>query len=135
VRRGWGRRPRRRRQLRFLLPPPVRVEQEAPSDRDPLREDSGAARAQQKFSSAARAFLLEFLAGGPVPARAVATAARAKGISPITLKRARRDLGIEARKSSFGGGWLVSLPDRPEVDHGETGEEDQSRNRDRNRRA
>jgi hypothetical protein len=38
--------------------------------------------------------------------------ARALGIAPRTLARARKALGVRAVKDGFGGGWLLSLPDQ-----------------------
>lgn len=55
-------------------------------------------------------FLREQLAHGPKPVREVEDEARAAGIRPATLKRARATMGVKARKSAFGGGWMLHLP-------------------------
>ena len=60
----------------------------------------------------AKDFLQELLANGPLPSPQVEKAARAAGISPITLRRAKDVLGVKAKKNSFGGGWAWELPDR-----------------------
>jgi putative DNA primase/helicase len=59
----------------------------------------------------AKRFLLEILANGPVPSKELMEHAREKhGISNDTLRRAQRDLGIEAIKQNFAGGWMWTLP-------------------------
>jgi hypothetical protein len=57
-------------------------------------------------------FLRGELAAGPQPALQVMKAAAALGISLITLKRAKKDLGIVSRREGFGkdGRWLWVLP-------------------------
>lgn len=55
-------------------------------------------------------FLARLLAGGPVPAVKGEAAARAVGISPRTLDRARHRLGVVARRQ--GGRWWWSLPSK-----------------------
>jgi hypothetical protein len=63
----------------------------------------------------AEAFLRAFLADGPQPVPAVQAAALAAGVAPITLRRARRALGVVARKAGFaaGRGWRWALPAPP----------------------
>ena len=51
-------------------------------------------------------FLREILARGPVAADDVKDQARAAGISERTLSRAKADLGVEAEKTGFEGGWV-----------------------------
>jgi putative DNA primase/helicase len=62
----------------------------------------------------AEEFLLELLANGPVGAKEGADHARALGIAPRTLKRARKKLGVVSRRESEGRGgrgqWVWSLP-------------------------
>jgi hypothetical protein len=48
-------------------------------------------------------------------ARELSERARQLAIAEQTLKRARSQLGVESRKSDFGGGWTWSLP-APEAD-------------------
>jgi putative DNA primase/helicase len=63
-------------------------------------------------------FLRVELAAGPRPAKAVKAAARDAGISEITLKRAKRELGVRSQKADFGKGWKWALPDAPHAgDH------------------
>ena len=48
------------------------------------------------------------LSGGPVPARRIEALAKRAGISPRTLRRARKSLGVVTRRAGFGpGGWSV----------------------------
>lgn len=58
----------------------------------------------------ARDFLLQELAEGPQPARALQGKAGGMGISPKTLRGARERLGIKPRKLSFDGQWIWELP-------------------------
>ena len=58
----------------------------------------------------AKAFLRDLLANGPVDAHEGEEAAKANGITERTLARARKDLGIIAKKKAFEGGWQWSLP-------------------------
>lgn len=59
----------------------------------------------------AKRFLLETLSNGPVPSKELFEHARERhGISNDTLRRAQRDLGIEAIKQHFAGGWMWTLP-------------------------
>jgi len=57
-------------------------------------------------------WLQDRLADGPVDARIIEEEARTLGHSPRTIKRARKDLGIEAQRQGFGGSgrWRVTLP-------------------------
>jgi putative DNA primase/helicase len=56
-------------------------------------------------------YLRDKLSAGPVPVKEVDEHARALGIAPRTLGRARKALGVRTVKDGFGGGWLLSLPD------------------------
>jgi putative DNA primase/helicase len=56
-------------------------------------------------------YLRDRLSAGPVPVKEVDEHARALGIAPRTLWRARKALGVRTVKDGFGGGWLLSLPD------------------------
>jgi hypothetical protein len=58
----------------------------------------------------AKEFLLDQLKDGPKPQADVTAAARAASISEITLKRARRDLGVTAAKDGYQGAWTLALP-------------------------
>jgi putative DNA primase/helicase len=58
----------------------------------------------------AKEFLSDVLANGPLAATEVEDAAEKEGISERTLRRARKDLGINAKKDNFAGGWSWSLP-------------------------
>jgi hypothetical protein len=55
-------------------------------------------------------FLADLLASGPVASDAVKDAAKANGISERTLFRAKRDLGVEARKDGPDGTWNWRIP-------------------------
>jgi hypothetical protein len=71
-----------------------------------------AAQSAENGSERARAqrFLSDELAGGAVQSDDVLGAAKEKGISEKTLRRAATDLHIKPRKSAFGGPWLWELP-------------------------
>jgi len=57
-------------------------------------------------------FLRAALAGGERPATEVLREAAAFGIAEITLRRARKALGVQVRREGFGkdGGFLLALP-------------------------
>jgi AAA domain-containing protein len=56
--------------------------------------------------------LEDMLSNGPMSSLEAEKEARQAGISSATLKRARHALGVIAKKSSFGGGWTWTLPER-----------------------
>jgi len=59
----------------------------------------------------ARGFLLERLRSGPVKADdLIEEAKQGEGISEITLRRAKKELGIKSRKDGFDGAWMWELP-------------------------
>jgi putative DNA primase/helicase len=62
--------------------------------------------------SEAKEFLSATLAGGSVDADEVIKEAKALGISEITLRRAKSELGVVAAKDSFRGPWQWALPVR-----------------------
>ena len=64
----------------------------------------------------ARDLLTTILATGPRPATDVQAEARAAGITPSALRRARAALAIRARKSGYQGRWLWYLPTAPADD-------------------
>lgn len=68
-----------------------------------LREGNSAMRE-------AREFLADALTNEPLAAATVMTMAVTQGISEITLKRARKALGVVSVKTEFDGGWMWSLP-------------------------
>ncbi|NLY01172.1 MAG: hypothetical protein GXY83_34200 [Rhodopirellula sp.] len=49
-------------------------------------------------------FLKKMLANGPVPQKEIEAEAIQRGISKRTLKRAKKDLGIESNRAGFGRG-------------------------------
>ncbi len=57
----------------------------------------------------AEEFLLDLLAPGPVPASKVQEQARAAGHSMATVRRAKGQLDVQARKLGMAGGWAWSL--------------------------
>jgi len=59
----------------------------------------------------AEEYLRDKLSAGRVPVEEVNEHARALGIAPRTLVRARKALGVRAVKDGFGGGWLLAMPD------------------------
>jgi putative DNA primase/helicase len=68
----------------------------------------------------AKQFLLEYLADGPMPGKAIDDAAEAHGISKRTLMRARAELDIRITKRGFGkdGEWIWELRPKPDPDTG-----------------
>lgn len=56
-------------------------------------------------------FLRVELAEGRRSAKSIQEAAKAAGIGPSPLKRAKRTLGIVPRKEDFRGGWVWELPE------------------------
>ena len=72
------------------------------------------AKAERNEREEAKDFLCEILAGGPVSAKAIKRQAEAAGISERTLKRAKSDFGIVARKRSFAGddAWIWEVPSK-----------------------
>ena len=68
------------------------------------RKDSG------KELERAKEFLQDLLRDGPKDAKDGEEAATANGFSHSTLKRAKRELGMKARKKDFEEGWEWLLP-------------------------
>jgi putative DNA primase/helicase len=66
---------------------------------------------------AAKQFLQEMLAAGPVRVAEIEEAAKANLISLRTLKRAKKDLAVVAKKDGFGEGqkWTWELPPTPQT--------------------
>ena len=56
-------------------------------------------------------WLKDQLAGGPAPARQIQQDAKAAGFVLITLKRAKKALGIISQKDAFSQGWSWRLPE------------------------
>lgn len=78
---------------------------------DVLGAADGGDSSQRAEREEAIAFLLEELHPGALPARKLEARARDAGISNTTLRRAKKELGIIARKAGFDGGWVWSLPE------------------------
>lgn len=57
----------------------------------------------------AKELLREELSAGPVPAKDIIAIAERQGITEITLMRARKTLGVDAKKTGFDGGWVWTL--------------------------
>jgi len=69
----------------------------------------------------AREFLTEMLAGGPVASESLFTEAKKQGISNASLRRAKKALGIKARKTRGLGSdapwnWVMPAEDDQEGD-------------------
>lgn len=81
------------------------------SSRSILSEVEGDANEESGQLGMAKQFLLTTLRNGPTPSKELLEHAReAYGVSAITLRRAQKELGIVATKSTFAGGWNWSLP-------------------------
>lgn len=65
---------------------------------------------EDESRSDAEAFLLEELRDGAVATKDLQKAAKGAGIGWRTVERAKKRLGIVAKKRSFGGGWEWSMP-------------------------
>jgi hypothetical protein len=83
------------------------------SGEDLLRDETPPSRGSKL--PAAIEFLLVRLAAGARPVRELRKEAAAATISTTTLERAKNELRISSQKSDFGGGWLWSLPDEPQL--------------------
>jgi hypothetical protein len=62
---------------------------------------------------AAKKFLAELLANGPITTADIKDAAEGNGIGWRTVERAKAELAVIAKKTGFGGGWTWQLPDQP----------------------
>jgi putative DNA primase/helicase len=71
---------------------------------------SSAAQRDGGSMKEAKDLLCDLLDKGPITAKDGKEAADANGISERTLRRARKELGILAKKGGFDGGWMWSLP-------------------------
>jgi putative DNA primase/helicase len=60
----------------------------------------------------AREFLNDLLANEPVSVKAVKTAASEAGISFATVKRAKKAIGVVAKKTAMNGGWVWKIQRR-----------------------
>jgi hypothetical protein len=81
------------------------------SANEALSATNDAARERADQMREAEDFLLDLLAGGPAPAEEGQSKAKAAGIKDRTLSRARKKLGIIAKKDNvFQGRWTWSLP-------------------------
>jgi hypothetical protein len=75
-----------------------------------LGSDTGRTSSQSAVGRA-KSFLVERLADGPVLSTELEEAAKAAGISVASFRRAKTDLGVEAVKEGFDGGWACALPE------------------------
>lgn len=55
-------------------------------------------------------FLASLLTEGPVPVTSIKADATGAGYAWRTVERAKRDLGVEARKAGMKGGWTWAIP-------------------------
>lgn len=67
---------------------------------------------QRAVRDEAKEYLADALQSGPKPVTDLLKGARAQGISERTLRRAKKDMGIEKQKQGFGdsGQWVWELP-------------------------
>ena len=72
--------------------------------------DVAAACRPERPVDKAEEFLQEFLAEGEKPQAGIEEAARKKGITPMTLRRAGKALKIKPEKLGFQGAWIWRLP-------------------------
>ncbi|MBN3789309.1 AAA family ATPase [Burkholderia sp. Ac-20353] len=64
-------------------------------------------------------FLRDLLSGGPMPVKLIKSDAAGAGYSWRTIERAKRELGIEARKGGMKEGWFWALPNEGRQDRHE----------------
>ncbi|MGF6510649.1 AAA family ATPase [Paraburkholderia sp. 32] len=64
-------------------------------------------------------FLAGLLAQGPVSVTSIRADATGAGYAWRTIERAKRDLGVEARKTGMKGGWMWAIPTAVNQDRGE----------------
>jgi len=76
-------------------------------------EAEAAGKAAANPRAAAKTFLAELLANGPVAKTEIDEAAKANCISVRTLMRAKAELGVVAKKTRMQGGWTWQLPEQP----------------------
>jgi len=69
-----------------------------------------AGKAAANPRAAAKTFLAELLADGPVAKTEIDEAAKANCIS---VRRAKAELGVVAKKTGMQGGWTWQLPEQP----------------------
>jgi putative DNA primase/helicase len=75
-----------------------------------MQAEAGSSK-QRGAKDDAKQFLEEILAFGPVLKVEIEDAADGNGISERTLKRAKKDLGVAAKKDGLQGGWRWHLPE------------------------
>lgn len=76
---------------------------------DLLAMDEPGSRTDRKERDVAKQFLIDTLTGGPVASKEIYGDARANGIAPRTLERAKTDLGVTAARQGRGP-WYWMLP-------------------------
>lgn len=81
---------------------PVNMTADEAMNARPAKEDAGAVNEAVQF-------LHDLLTEGPLPSNDVKDAAAAAGFSWATLRRAKENAGVVARKDSFSGGWIWAL--------------------------
>ena len=87
---------------------PIRVHVSADELLQQVKPDADAGRGALEEACD---FLRIELKNGPQLAKEIAVAAREAGITPDALKRARKSLGVRARKEGVGkGAWRIELP-------------------------
>lgn len=91
---------------------------------DDLLQRSGGQGEDGSALAEACEFLRQELEDGPKPSKKVDASARDAGVSGASLKRARKDLGVKARKDESGR-WHLELPNqRRQGGQGAQGEQD-----------
>jgi putative DNA primase/helicase len=78
-----------------------------------MQAEEGARSSPVGALDAAKKFLADILAAGPVAKQEIEEAAEGDGISPRTLARAKAKLRIVAKKDGLREGWRWSLPETP----------------------
>ena len=79
------------------------------SAEDLLAMDEPGSRTDRKEREVAKQFLVDTLTGGPLASKEIYADARANGIAPRTLERAKTDLSVKAARQGRGA-WYWMLP-------------------------
>jgi hypothetical protein len=85
--------------------------QEVDVPADQVLSNEGQSEGQPAIArNEASAFLMDLLSQGAIPVQQVFADGDNNGFSKQTLRRAKKDLGIRARKDGMDGGWIWELP-------------------------
>jgi putative DNA primase/helicase len=87
--------------------------------------DAGSDDAEGGSLADAKRFLVDLLAGEPVPAKVVKADSDGAGYAWRTIQRAQKILGIKPRKDGMKGGWMWEMPSPEAAKNAKNTEDDQ----------